>query len=136
MLKKKIIIGLPCTPSKYVSHKVVDCTRVLISYGGGMGGANKTYYAENIELKDGMLVLSLVKGSVVEVNPTFLVEKEKCKVAIIEYDVSPWANKDNAIEINYISLEMNEELVIDKNSYTPRHTGILERKVIFNDKNH
>jgi hypothetical protein len=78
----------------------------------------------------------LVKGSVVEVNPTFLVEKEKCKVAIIEYDVSPWANKDNAIEINYISLEMNEELVIDKNSYTPRHTGILERKVIFNDKNH
>jgi len=88
---KKIIIAKNCSPSRMLSSKEVNATKILISYGGGMGGANKTYYCNSIvrgsDLTDNF-TLNLISGEVKEINPNFIVEISAVKLVILVIDVT------------------------------------------------
>ena len=110
MANKIINIGLPCTPSKRTSSKTIEGFRVFITYGGGMGGGNKTYYATKLNSVGWCWKLTLIDGYVIEVNPKFVVECEDCKIVINEYsfDNIPYYKDCNGIT-QYYFLHLNED---------------------------
>ena len=136
----QILVGLPCSPSKIIGQKVIKAKRILITYGGGMGGANKTYYfTKQKKLADGLLQLTLVDGKKVEVNPFFIVDKNDCKILQLKTDITAHCNyhsntlgTKSKIETEYIYLDENETFtMVDR--YVPRHEGELNRRVILKD---
>ena len=72
---KTYVIGLPCSPSVSLGHSEIPVTEVLISYGGGMGGANQTYYTTLIdkESDEHFFTLTLFDDKKVKINPAFIV---------------------------------------------------------------
>jgi hypothetical protein len=137
---RKIEIGKSCSPSKIVSKEQIKCQRVLVSYGGGMGGANKSYYATKIQKEQalqGRWILKLLDGRTIDVNPSFIVENEEINVVKIVSDITEHLNFNKSkekcvgktLETEYICLNVNEEAVfVDK--HTPRHTYPLENRVV------
>lgn len=93
----KHIIGLPCSPSKQVSFTDKEKgTKIKISYGGGMGGANRTIYAKEIKeiKKFGIPMLEIIPffGEQEELNPQFIVASQECKMGIQVVDTSAHSN--------------------------------------------
>jgi hypothetical protein len=77
-------IGLPCTPSKHVSQEIKKGTKIVISFGGGLGGANRTIYAKTVKevKKFGIPMLEIVPffGEQEELNPQFIVATQDCQI--------------------------------------------------------
>jgi hypothetical protein len=84
----KLLIGKDCSPSRMMSHHEVYVTKVLVSYGGGMGGTNKTYYCQTIVRDKDFYKLTLRSGEVIEVNPTFIVEMTPVTLVVVIVDVT------------------------------------------------
>ena len=75
------IIGLPVSPAKHLDTTSKMVTKILITFGGGMGGSNKTYYATKMEkLNENEVELSLYDGEVIIINPTFIVERKEVQL--------------------------------------------------------
>jgi hypothetical protein len=116
-MKNKIIIGLPCSPSFLsIPTEIIQTTSFLISYGGGMGGANKTYYATDytVDAINGFYQLTLIDGSKVNINARFLVEKQIVNLIKITTDTTPHSNYysiicKQSISIEWFKLEHDEE---------------------------
>lgn len=129
-------IGLPCTPSKNISHDEFKCKRILVTYGGGMGGANKKYYATKV-VTGAFWGLTLIDGNKVEVNPDFIVDIEEIRVVKLVTDITAWSNHANhgekkvkkSIKTEYFVLEYGEEAQIIKTDYTARHESNLKDRV-------
>ncbi len=130
-ITKVIEIGAPRSPSKHMETTTGTITKLLVTYGGGMGGVNKTYYATKIKKTEGLWCLSLIEGYDIEINPHYLVEKECGKYAKIVYDITDHANYNNrvcnkSISIEYFFLHSNEEVKIIK-EYSSRQDNIGKR---------
>jgi hypothetical protein len=117
-MKNKIIIGLPCSPSFLsIPTQIIQATSFLVSYGGGIGGANKTYYATDYYAEpeiNGFYQLTLIDGSKVSINPRFVVETQKVNLIKITTDTTPHSNYysiicKQSISIEWFKLEDDEE---------------------------
>jgi hypothetical protein len=117
-MKNKLIIGLPCSPSFLsIPTEIIQATSFLISYGGGIGGANKTYYATDCYAEqaiNGFYQLTLIDGSKVSINPRFIVEKQVVNLIKITTDTTPHSNYysiicKQSISIEWFKLEDDEE---------------------------
>jgi hypothetical protein len=117
-MKNKIIIGLPCSPSFLsIPTQIIQATSFLVSYGGGIGGANKTYYATDYYAEpeiNGFYQLTLIDGSKVSINPRFIVETQKVNLIKITTDTTPHSNYysiicKQSISIEWFKLEDDEE---------------------------
>jgi hypothetical protein len=118
-MKNKLIIGLPCSPSFLsIPTEIIQTTSFLVSYGGGIGGANKTYYATDYYAEpeiNGFYQLTLIDGSKVSINPRFIVEKQVVNLIKITTDTTPHSNYysiicKQSISIEWIKLEEDEEI--------------------------
>ena len=117
-MKNKLIIGLPCSPSFLsIPTQIIQATSFLVSYGGGIGGANKTYYATDYYAEqaiNGFYQLTLIDGSKVNINPRFVVEKQVVNLIKITTDTTPHSNYHTikckqSISIEWFKLEDDEE---------------------------
>ena len=117
-MKNKLIIGLPCSPSFLsIPTQIIQATSFLVSYGGGIGGANKTYYATDCYAEpeiNGFYQLTLIDGSKVSINPRFIVEKQVVNLIKITTDTTPHSNYHTikckqSISIEWFKLEDDEE---------------------------
>ena len=134
-MKNKLIIGLPCSPSFLsIPTEIVKTTSFLISYGGGMGGANKTYYATDytVDAINGFYQLTLIDGSKVSINPRFLVEKQIVNLIKITTDTTQHSNFhskkcNQSISIEWFKLEEDEEFEF-KADFTVRRDDRLVLK--------
>lgn len=88
----KITFGLPVSPSTRLSQKEIKVTKILISYGGGMGGANETHYAKKVVQSEGNVKITTFDGRTIDINPRFIVYKEPCRILEIVTDVTAHTN--------------------------------------------
>ena len=120
---REIKIGMPCSPSNFISVTRHKCIKVIISYGGGIGGKSETFYCESVENdKVGKNVtLKLYDGCTLNVNPNFIVLMEEGTCVKRVYDVLPHSNYRHVaykkyINTTYFFLKENEILNF-KNEY-------------------
>lgn len=95
-----IVLGLPCTPSKFISADLKLGYKILISYGGGMGGANRTIYAyvneqtisvlENVTAK--FINFTNINNEEVTINTDFIVMVSKCNLVTTKIDATEHYN--------------------------------------------
>lgn len=126
-----IRIGLSCTPSEILDYKTVKCQRMIISYGGGIGGSKKEYFAKKVTRNKttNMLSIEFVQGGKIQVNPSFLVEQEECEVFILTTDITKHVNYhsrqcNKSILTEYFKISFGNKVEI-VNQYTPRHSSPL-----------
>jgi hypothetical protein len=92
---RTLLVGKPCSPSETISHEVIEMKRVLITYGGGMGGANKEYYTKKIykeQAINGGWNIETIDGKIIQLMPNFIVEVEETKVLKLVTDVTRHRN--------------------------------------------
>jgi len=120
MALKTVEISLPGSPCKLIKEQEKYCFRVKISYGGGMGGASKEYYASEVKDVEGnMLRLTLLEGHSIDINKRFVVEQETGKRAEITYDVT---------EHTHFNSKKNKKLLFVRNFFlhsTEKHKSVL-----------
>jgi hypothetical protein len=100
-----------------IPTQIIQATSFLVSYGGGIGGANKTYYATDYYAEpeiNGFYQLTLIDGSKVSINPRFIVETQKVNLIKITTDTTPHSNYysiicKQSISIEWFKLEDDEE---------------------------
>ena len=85
--KHIIKIGTPVSPAKITYASEIACTKILISYGGGMGGSREYIYTtDNITddmLKKDKFTCHNFDGSECTVFTRFIVKVEKIKAVVI-----------------------------------------------------
>jgi len=84
-------------PSKHVSDELIfNVHKIIISYGGGMGGVNETLYARKVfegdEIFKGFWLLHLYTGERKYVNKEFVVSIDFCNLVEIVSDVTEHKN--------------------------------------------
>ncbi len=134
---RTIEIGLPCSPSKLLSHEYVSAKKLTISWGGGMAGSSQTQFCTKIEPDDeipGFLKLTLFTGEKMSVNPANIVKRNDVQIVKVVYDITDFVNYHkrlykSSITTEFIELRFDEAYVI-VDRYTARHTGVLEKRVI------
>lgn len=139
---KQVVIGLSCSPSNIIGQKIIKAKRILITYGGGLGGTNKTYhFTKQKTLSDGLIQLTLLDGKKVDINPFFIVSKNDCKMLRLESDITAHCNyhsnvlgNKHKIQIEYIYLDDDETFTVLNNQYVPRHEGNLRGRIILKEE--
>jgi len=87
-MNNNVIIGSPVSPSTIIESKEIDATKVVISFNS----MNiKTFYATKITGKK-ELSLTLLDGSQIQVNPEFVVTKQKVSIVKIKTNATAWNN--------------------------------------------
>ena len=86
-------IRFPSTPSEWIgapSYK--KATQLLVSYGGGMGGANMRIYVERVHdfLDNKLQNFKLLDGKIINVNTAFIVKAEDYTVVSAKYYNTNW----------------------------------------------
>ena len=92
---RTLLVGKPCSPSETISHEVIEMKRVLISYGGGIGGVNKQYYTKKLykeQAINGSWNIETIDGKKIQLMPNFIVEVEETKVLKLVTDVTEHRN--------------------------------------------
>jgi len=110
---KTLKIGLSCSPSKRISSDNFKATEILISYGGGMGGANKTFYVIN---KNGNQY-TLISGEVIILNPNFIVMERQVELVEQVIDTTAHSNYstktcEQSILTEYYKLEYRQDYAL------------------------
>lgn len=136
----KIIFGLPCSPSKLVSHKEQQCEEFVLSYGGGIGGSKRTIHATqtvyNEDKKE--YCLDLINGEREFINLNFVVSRRQRKVVTLEFDTTAHANyhekkyeKATCIAVYAMSI-LNTYEVIDRYLHDkPAGTELLFKRTSY-----
>jgi hypothetical protein len=89
----KKIISAPCSPSTQIDSKSIEVVKIIITFGGGMGGANQTFYANRVDkTSDGMLSVETVDGRKLELNPRYIVSKEVTNILKVVTDTTEHSN--------------------------------------------
>lgn len=137
MKKTNYVIGVPCSPAKPMGATIQNVTRILMSFGGGMGGSTKTYYATKvIGINDREIVIKTFNGQDLTINPRFIVESEVMNLVKVVTDTLPWKNYNNTtfkkhITTEYILIGPNDTYSISTN-LTHRHDAkfkVIETEV-------
>ncbi len=89
---KKIQIGLPCSPSKLLKHSSVKAKEIFVSWGGGMGGASKTYYGEIIKSDKTTILIKTIDGEEIELYKSFIVLTKDVLLLTTVFDTTENAN--------------------------------------------
>jgi len=95
---KTLFVGKPCSPSNIINHEIFEMKRILISYGGGIGGAHKQYYTKKIykeQAINGSWNIETIDGKKIQLMPNFIVEIEETKVLKLVTDVTEHRNYNN-----------------------------------------
>jgi hypothetical protein len=88
----KIKIGKPCSPSKLIDKEIFDAHRILVSYGGGMGGANQKFYTRDFSENDNELIFTDIENRKLTVNKRFIVLKEPVRLVRTLTDTTKHSN--------------------------------------------
>lgn len=93
-------------PSKHVSDELISNVRkIIISYGGGIGGVNETLYVKRIfegnEVFNDFWLVDLYTGERKYVNKKFVVSIDSCNLVEIV---------SNVTEHNYYNKEKHDKL--------------------------
>jgi len=137
MNNKTIKIGLSCSPSRILSHEKIETSKILVSYGGGMGGANEKHYCTKVVRDEKLWKLTLLTGEVIEVNPEFIVEVAPRTLVKVVSDITEHRNYHSktcklAIETEYIGLHFGEDYAI-ANDFKYRGDGELQGRLVSKD---
>lgn len=119
--KKDYKIGLSCSPSRHIGHEIISAKKILMSFGGGMGGANTTFYVKDEEIKyneHGMAkVVNVFNGDEFEINAKYVVKSNSLKLLIAKSDNTAHAN------FNKVICKKSEEIRVFE---LPNNFGKLE----------
>ena len=128
---EKIKIGLVCSPSRIMSHQKFSVTKVLITYGGGMGGVTETFHCTDVlervtDADVSFTRLQLVSGEVIEINPRFIVKKSIVNVVKMVSDTTAHANYyakkyKQYIQTHIFELSFGEDYEIVESADTKLH---------------
>jgi hypothetical protein len=102
---KKITIGLPSSPGKIVSKKTSSIKEVKVSYGGGMGGANTTFYGKVVSENKGFITLRDHKEKELEINKRFIVWIKDVQLIKVTFDLTEHANYNKKTCESYVVTE-------------------------------
>ena len=86
---KKETIGLTCSPATMLDNKVETVTELLISYGGGMGGASERVYGHIENEKEDTLDFVDYLGTRTIYNKRFIVSIKPKQLVTIVVDILP-----------------------------------------------
>lgn len=120
---KKFIVGTKFSPSKTKDHSTLDVTSLLVSYGGGMGGANVTYYAQDIvKENESELEVECIDGRTMTLNKNFIVKREPVKVLKQIVDITAHANYHKTtckekLFVRFVKFYTNEEFSLSIRYY-------------------
>ena len=121
---QKLNFGLTCSPSKIIESDVLNATKIVSSYGGGMGGTNTTYYAIDIDKERIPLEITIqdIRGRTITLGYNFIVSQEPVRLLKLTHDITAHCNYrkrsvESAIDIEYNVLYQNEEFTIDTENY-------------------
>ena len=108
-MKSTYEIGYPCSPSQNISQDRIKATEILVTWGGGMGGASKRYYA----LKKNGNELHLLNGDIIKLNPNFIVHEKEVNIVKVVTDTTEHSNfrkhtVNSSIVTQYILLKFGE----------------------------
>ena len=133
---KKTEIGLSCTPSTITGTKEINVNKLLLSFGGGMGGSNITYYATSIKKNTDFWDITLYTGEKVEINPSFIVSNKTRKIVKVIADITQYINYsskklNSSIESRYFCLDYDTEYTINKDIYiqSPDNASLINTEV-------
>lgn len=94
--KKDYQIGLPCSPSKRISYEIVNAKKILLTYGGGMGGSRTTIYVTDKDIvynEHGIAkVINILDDKEVEINTKYVVSAESVKLFVDKIDITGHTN--------------------------------------------
>lgn len=126
-------IGLSCSPSHHVEDSTINVTEFMITFGGGMGGANKKRYATSYK-KDGIFYeITLNDGLKERYNENHIVSMIEKKLVKVVIDTTKHVNynkhvtDETVLKTEYFLLNTNDEYKI-VNRYTYR--GDMKIKTI------
>jgi hypothetical protein len=133
----RLKFGKICSPSTLLDTDIIEAVEITSSFGGGMGGARKTYYAVNVNEENKPLELKIVdiKGREIALGYNFIVSQEKVRLIKITHDVTAHRNyQENrvkkAIIVEYSVLRANETFDV---TYNIVRDQSLKDKVVFTD---
>lgn len=92
---KTIKIGLPVAPAKNIDITEIKIVEILISYGGGMGGVNETFYAIGIKKKEKVTNIKNFDSREIVINNDFIVKTEAKKLVKVVTDTTAHTNHKN-----------------------------------------
>jgi len=109
MEQKKIIIGCPHSPLKRIATEEIPVTKVLITYGGGMGGSSGTYYAtRRSDISDKKIKILTIDGRIIDIGTNFIVTEEDVIIVKNQYERP---DTTTFYTYNVISKNMKYELI-------------------------
>ena len=119
---KILKVGKFCSPSTVISHEVLNMKRILVTYGGGMGGTRSEYYTSKIKKVGETLKVVTVDNKKLSLNPRFIVEIEDTKVLKVVTDVTAHSNYHSpickkSIVTEYIDMSGYNNYILDS-TYT------------------
>jgi len=103
---KTLEIGLPCAPGELISNEEIKTTEILVSWGGGMGGANKRYYATS---KNGN-EYTLIDGDKIKLNPNFIVHEKEVRL-VKNITTNTNSNMNFTKKIRFIQLGVKQNWI-------------------------
>ncbi len=110
-------LGKPCTPSVIEGHNKRQATLIKISFGGGLGGANKTIYS--VSEKDNNHITH--EGKKIFINPDYIVYKEYVTLVTLTTKVDNHSYYKGVTKIEEtFALEEGDSYIINYQRYTSR----------------
>ena len=126
----KKIISAPCSPSIRIDSKNIEVAKIIITFGGGMGGANQAFYANKVDkTTDGMLSIETVDGRELELNPRYVVSKEKTIILKVVTDTTQHSNY-NQKTCNYSERTEFFDVGFDSYEFDSVNTRNAEKPVL------
>lgn len=125
---KTFKIGLPCSPATMLTTAKAKATEIIVTYGGGMGGTNETYYAQYQRpgATDNEIVIRDISGREITLNRRYIVRTEPVTILEVVTDITAHTNygqkvcsKDILHE--FFAFRANEEVTISKTEFTGRY---------------
>ena len=127
--QKEHKIGFCCSPAEHFYSKTYIITRFIISYGGGMGGTNKTLYCTKYVLNDkGFFNLTLLNGEKETINSKYVVSYKDVKVIEVVTDITEHINYREHVTDKTVLKHNLYMLPYIKDTYT-----LVDNYINFND---
>lgn len=119
ILKEEILLnfGLPCAPSSKIGEEKHSAKKVLLTFGGGMGGSHKEIFIKDKDIKyntHGIAkVIDVFTNEVVEINAKYVVSSNDIDLLFFKFDTTEISNYH---EKKYKYTELIEVYEIPKNA--------------------
>jgi hypothetical protein len=89
---KTIILGKKRNPSTILKKEVINATEILVTWGGGMGGSNFTYYATELDNNGTTTFIKDIRGRELSLKNSFIVREEKVTIVKVVSDTTEHTN--------------------------------------------